>query len=338
MTDVVIPEPCDSYELLGCEGAERAFLAALERGRIHHAWLLAGPRGVGKATFAFRAARRLLGAAPAASLGLLGASPEDPVCRRIVAGSHADLTVISRPYDEKRGRYKGEITVDEARKLAEAFTATAGEGGWRVAIIDAADDLNVNATNAILKTLEEPPPRAVVFLVCHAPGRLPATVRSRCRRLVFAPPGEPIAAEVTKSLLGCSDEAAAAAAKLAQGRPGEAVRLAAAGGADLALRLDRLFRSLPRLDAEEAHALADKLGGGFSDQARQEAEELRPYFFEALSAHALAQTRAGGSAEAWGEAWDQVVELSRDLDELNLDGRLVVLEALGAAQRAAGAR
>lgn len=331
MTEAVaVPEPRDSYELKGCEAAEKAFLDTLRSGRIHHAWLLTGPRGVGKATFAYRAARRLLGAAPDPSYGVLGAAPEDPVCRRMAAGSHADLTVLSRPYDEKRERYKGAITIDEARKLTDGFASTAAEGGWRVAIIDAADDLNANAANAILKTLEEPPARAVVFLVAHAPGLLPATVRSRCRRLAFAAPGEEIAASVVKTLLECSDSAAATAARLARGRPGEAVRLAAAGGADLAPRLEKLFAALPRLDTQTAHDLSETIGD-------KDAEDLRAFFFEALCGHALARVRTGGSATAWGGLWDRAGKLAYETDALNLDPKLVVLEALAAAREAAEA-
>ncbi len=327
---IAVPEPRDSTELLGCEAAEQSFLDTLRSGRIHHAWLLTGPRGVGKATFAYRAARRLLGAAPDPSRGLLGSDPEDPVCRRMAAGSHADLTVLSRPYDEKKERYKGAITIDEARKLSDGFSSTAAEGGWRVAIIDAADDLNANAANAILKTLEEPPARAVVFLVAHAPGLLPATVRSRCRRLAFPAPGEAIAATVAKRLLDCSDAAAATAARLAHGRPGEAVRLAAAGGAELAPRLEKLLAALPRMDSQLAHDLAEEIG-------ERDAEDLRAFFFEALCAHALHRARSGGSATAWGGLWDRVSRLAHEVDALNLDAKLVVLEALAAAREAAEA-
>lgn len=326
-----VPEPRESYELVGCEAQERAFLDALGRGRLHHAWLLTGPRGVGKATFAFRAARRLLGAAPDESRGLLGAAPEDPVCRRIEAGAHADLTLLMRPYDEKRGRRKGAITVEEARKLPEAFAATAGEGGWRVAIIDAADDLNANAANAILKTLEEPPLKAVVFLVAHAPGLLPATVRSRCRKLSFAAPGEAASVSVLERLLGLDAAAAKQAARLAGGRPGEAVRLAAAGVTALAVQLHRVFEALPQLDGEEAKGLADAIG-------EREAEDPRAYFFEALRAHALSRARSGTGVEAWSHLWDRASRLERELDGLNLDPRLVVLEALTAARDAAGSQ
>ena len=321
-------EPRESYDLSGHETEERAFLDALRRGRLHHAWLLTGPRGVGKATFAYRAARRLLGARDDPGHGILGAAPDDPVCHRIEAGAHGDLLVLSKPWDDKRGRYRGAITVDEARKLGERFASTAGEGGWRVAIIDAADDLNVNAANAILKTLEEPPSRAVIFLVCHAPGRLPTTVRSRCRRLRFAAPDENTAASIVARALGCDDAAARAAARLASGRPGEAIRLAAAGGADLAPQLADVLDGLPRLDGDAAHRLADALGG-------VDDGDLRAFFFDALAAHALGEARGGRGVDAWGGFWERSQQLARELDGLNLDPKLAVLDALAAARTAA---
>jgi len=304
-------EPRDTYELAGQDAAETAFLDAMRRGRLHHAWLLTGPRGVGKATFAYRAARRLLGAKPDPSRGVLGADPDDPVCRRIQARGHGDLLVLTRPYDAKRDRLKGAITVDVARTMPEFFSSTAGEGGWRVCIIDAADDLNVNAANAILKTLEEPPKRTVIFLVAHAPGRLPATVRSRCRRLAFTAPGVDVAADVVARALDIDASEARAAAELSEGRPGEAIRLAAAGGVALAQRLDALFDALPRLDPSAAHQLAEEIGA-------KDAEDLRELFFETVGAIARRRARQaaldGDDVEPWGKFWDTTTRLQREID------------------------
>jgi len=327
-------EPRDTYELAGQDAAENAFLDAMRRGRLHHAWLLTGPRGVGKATFAYRAARRLLGAKPDPSRGVLGADPDDPVCRRIQARGHGDLLVLTRPYDAKRDRLKGAITVDVARTMPTFFSSTAGEGGWRVCIIDAADDLNVNAANAILKTLEEPPKRAVVFLVAHTPGRLPATVRSRCRRLAFTAPGVDVATDVVGKALGISADDARAAAELSEGRPGEAIRLAAAGGVGLAHRLEAVFDALPRLEPGVAHKLAEEIGA-------KDAEDLRDLFFESIGAIARRRARQaardGGDVEPWGKFWDTASRLQREMDGLNLDPKLVVLDALEAARQAAAA-
>ena len=168
MTEPLHPRETFAYE--GGEAVEGAFQEALARGRLHHAWLLTGPEGVGKATLAYRMARRLLGARPDPSQGLLGAAPSDVVSRQVAARSHPDLMVLERLTDD--GKARKSIPVDEARQLPEFFSTTPAISPYRVAIIDAADDLNVNAANAVLKTLEEPPPRGVILLISHAPGKL----------------------------------------------------------------------------------------------------------------------------------------------------------------------
>src|SRR6516164_3908795 len=185
MAELEVPHPREVFEQEGEEAAEAAFEAARARGRLHHAWLLTGPEGVGKATFAYRAARRLLGAPPDPGHGVLGASPDHPVSRQIIAHSHPDLFVLERLGED--GKVRKVIPVDEARALSEFFAKSPATAPHRVAIVDAADDLNVNAANALLKTLEEPPSRGVLLLVGHSPGRLIATIRSRCRRLAFSP-------------------------------------------------------------------------------------------------------------------------------------------------------
>ncbi|WP_309643629.1 DNA polymerase III subunit delta', partial [Phenylobacterium sp.] len=185
--------PNETFTLQGHEAAEASFEDARERGRLHHAWLLTGPEGVGKATFAYRAARRLLGAPAEPNYGILGAAPDHPVSRQIIAHSHPDILVLERVGED--GKPRKVIPVDEARKLSEFFSKSPATAPHRVAIIDAADDLNVNAANAVLKTLEEPPSRGVLLLVSHSPGRLLPTIRSRCRRLAFhALPEDEVAA------------------------------------------------------------------------------------------------------------------------------------------------
>ena len=173
------PSPRQSYHALKDEAPERAFLDALERGRLHHAWMLTGPEGLGKATFAYRAARRLLGAAPDPRRGLLGSDPEDRVSRLVEQDAHPDFLVLERQVEG--GKTKKSISVEEARALPEFFSKSPSMARHRVAIVDAADDLNINSANALLKTLEEPPERGVLFLVSHSPARLLGTIRSRCR-------------------------------------------------------------------------------------------------------------------------------------------------------------
>ena len=178
--------PRDRLDAPYLDTQETAFEAAMARGRLHHAWLLTGPPGAGKAAFAYRAARRLLGAKPDPRHGRLGVAADDPVMRLMTAGSHPDFIALER--EGEGGALKRNISVEQARRLPEFFSKAPAMGPYRVAIIDAADDLNVNAANAVLKTLEEPSGRGVIFLVSHAPGRLLPTIRSRCRRLVFEGP------------------------------------------------------------------------------------------------------------------------------------------------------
>jgi DNA polymerase-3 subunit delta' len=182
------PEPRANPILLGHEEAEATMLDALRAGRIHHAWLITGPDGVGKATLAYRFARRLLAGQPADDS--LALDPANPVFRRVAAASHADLLTVERAYDEKRKRMKTQIAVDDVRKINGFMSLTPAEGGWRVVVVDGAEELNQNSANALLKVLEEPPPRAVLLLVCSAAGRLLPTIRSRCRRLRLAPLGD----------------------------------------------------------------------------------------------------------------------------------------------------
>src|SRR6516164_7852917 len=183
MAELEVPHPREVFEQEGQEAAEAAFEDARARGRLHHAWLLIGPEGVGKATFAYRAARRLLGAPADPAHGLLGADPAHPVSRQVINRAHPDLLVLERVGED--GKPRKFIPVDDARRLSEFFSKSPASAPHRVAIIDAADDLNVNAANALLKTLEEPPSRGVLLMVAHSPGRLLSTIRSRCRRLAF---------------------------------------------------------------------------------------------------------------------------------------------------------
>ena len=177
------PEPRANPLLLGQEPAEALLLEALRSGRMHHAWLITGPEGVGKATLAFRFARRLLAGMPGDEVENLAIPAGDPVFRRVAAQSHADLLTVELAYDIKRKRMKTQIAVEDVRGIAKFMSLTPAEGGWRVVIVDGAEELNPSSANALLKVLEEPPPRAILLLVCGAPGRLLPTIRSRCRRL-----------------------------------------------------------------------------------------------------------------------------------------------------------
>lgn len=259
------PHPRDTVRLIGQASAEAGFLDAFSSGRLHHGWLLTGPRGVGKATLAWSIARFLLATPDPEAGGLFGApeppgalaiDPEHPVARRIAAGSEPGIFALRRPVDEKSGRLKQQTTVDEVRRLKAFFSLSAADGGRRVVIVDAADDMNVNAANALLKLLEEPPDRTTLLLVAHQPDRLLPTIRSRCRTLRLHPlSAEDMAKALDQAGIGIADPVAMA--ELSGGAVGEAVRLQALDGLALYADLVALMATLPRLDRARALALAE---------------------------------------------------------------------------------
>ena len=300
----------DRFDLMPSLDAETAFADALDRGRLHHAWMVCGPEGLGKATFAYRAARRLLGAAPDPSRGPLGTRPSDPVSQLVSAQSHPDLLVLERLVDG--GKTKKSISVDQARDLPEFFAKSPSRAAYRVAIIDAADDLNLNAANALLKVLEEPPERGVLFLVTHAPGRLLPTIRSRCRRLTFQPWPETEVADLLASQTELDRDEAVRIAGMARGSPGAALSLATTAN----LELDRLARRWVDegpVDRAEALSLADGFRGA-EGQARFEA--LLDRLAAAVKARSLAQS---GQGAAWADLWTRLTEAPERAAAINLD-------------------
>ncbi|MCH8467604.1 MAG: DNA polymerase III subunit delta' [Roseinatronobacter sp.] len=263
------PHPRETRVLLGQQAAEARFLQAYRSGRLHHGWLICGPRGVGKATLAWKLARFLL-ATPADDGGMFAPPPPEtldipedhPVARRLRGGADGGLLVLRRAHDDK-GNLRRDITVDVMRKLQGFFGLSAPDGGRRVVIIDAADDMNVNAANALLKALEEPPENATLLLVAHQPSKLLPTIRSRCRELRLHPLGaEDLGAALAQA--GVQAEGAALA-QLSAGSVGGAITLAQGGGAEVYTALVRLFETLPRLDRQAALHLAETMAGKAND-------------------------------------------------------------------------
>lgn len=307
MTD----HPRDRFDLIPNPAAEQAFADALRKGRLHHAWLLCGVEGGGKASFAYRAARRLLGAAPDPERGPLGAAPMDPVSRLVSAQAHPDLLVLERAVEG--GKLKKSISVDQARDLPEFFSKSPSQARHRVAIIDSADDLNLNAANALLKILEEPPERGVLFLVSHSPGGLLSTIRSRCRRLTF--PAWPQAA-LEDLLLGKgvpADQATYAAA-MAGGSPGAALALSDGASREVD-ELARAWVAAETIDRAEQLAVSDTFRGA-EGQARFEA--LMDRLAAAVKTRALEEAGRGRGAR-WADLWSRLSELPERAAGLNLD-------------------
>lgn len=331
------PHPRDAARLIGQEAAEAEILAAMRSGKLHHAWLLAGPRGVGKATLAYRAARALLAAEGAPES--LDLPPDHPVARRVRAGSEPRLAVLRREWDAAKERLPEVIGVDAVRRVIARLSLSEAEGGRRVVIVDAADEMNPQAANALLKLLEEPPARATLLLVAHRPAALLPTIRSRCRVLRLRPLGPEAMAEA----LGRPDGAALAA--LSGGSVGEALRLAEGGGAALYAEILRLLDTAPGMDRPAALGLAESAAGRGAEARRDLVVSLLETALARLALAGaggpLAPEAAPGEAAVlgrlsptpvagrlWAEAQQSSGERARRGLGVNLDPATLLLDTL----------
>lgn len=342
------PHPREAETLLGQQEAEKAFLDAFGSDRLHHAWMITGPKGVGKATLAWRLARFLLATPVQSDDGLFGAPPpptsleiddDHPVATRMRAGSEPRLFLLRRPYDPDSKRLKRDITVDEARKLKSFFAMSAADGGRRVVIIDSADELNSNAANAILKILEEPPKDAVMLLISHQPSRLLPTIRSRCRTLRCAPLDADTLSEVVGTTSGPE------LAELAQGSVGEALRLSQSEGLDIYSSLVGLFAPLPDFDRQAALKLAESAAARGAEERFDQIVGLterfltrlartgagRPPVVAAASGEVEALVRLSPdltAAQTWADLQQNLSERTRRGRAVNLDPAALILDML----------
>ncbi len=320
------PLPRETTVLFGHSGAEREFLAVYRSGRVPHAWLITGEPGIGKATLAYRIARFVLSypdpsLAPPDSLTLAAANR---TVRRVAVNAHPDLLVLERTPGDS-GKMRTVITVDQVRRLMTFFGSTAGEGGWRICIVDSADELKYpEGCNALLKMLEEPPLRSLFLLVSHAPGRLLPTIRSRCRRLALRPLGQGDVVRAASVALGADDQTVVAAAAAARGSVAHAIALA--GGPMLALRekVEALLRALPSTDPHVLHALGDEL-----DRDRGLFDVFVGAVRDWLSGRLDTESGNLRRLARTADLWERLNRSARDVEVFNLERKPFVFSVFG---------
>jgi DNA polymerase-3 subunit delta' len=341
-------------DLAGHDAVERELLRLYQAGRLPHAILFGGPRGIGKATLAYRFARFLLarGTMSGGSPGGLAIDPASGVFRRVAAGGHADLFTVERIWDPQRRRLRGGIVVEHAREIARFLHLTAGEEGWRIVIVDGAEEMNRNAANALLKILEEPPRSSLLLLVSHTPGRLLPTIRSRCRRFRLDALPLPLVTSLLdryRPQLGAAERAGLSA--LSDGSIGRALELADAGGLTLYRGLVEILSHLPRLDIRRLHALIDTVVSAEGEGPYRALAELLPQCLARIAAVGVrrhpgatpviagegeAMRRLGGAdAARWASLCCDVEENFVAARELNLDRKQAMLGAFFAIAEAA---
>lgn len=322
------PHPRETFHLVGQQAGLARAARAIRSGRPPQAWLISGPPGIGKANFAYRIARYLLRyGATDQGPDDLSIAQNDPVAVQVKAGAHPGLLVLKRGFNPNSGKLMSVLGVDEIRRLGNFFGLTSGAGGWRVAIVDTADDMNDAAANALLKMLEEPPLRAMLLLLANAPARLLPTIRSRCQRLDLRPLDESVLeAEIAARLPEMGAAERTALAKLAGGSIGAALRLAGEEGIMLAGEAERLIDHAESPDMVATLALADKLAridDGLSLFGR--------FLTDALGMRIRARARESRPGlERWVALWERLDRNFNRSVALHLEPRQTILSSLRA--------
>jgi DNA polymerase-3 subunit delta' len=325
------PHPRHVRTLVGHKAAEAEMLAAFREGRLAHAWLLGGPRGVGKATLAWRFARFVLAnpdanARAVQEAGDLGVNQNHTAARLLASLAHPDFSLIRRAWNAERKRFSNEIQVDHARAALQVFHMSAAFGGWRVSIVDCAEDLNRNSANALLKMIEEPPQRSLILIVSHRPGRVLPTIRSRCRRIKLDLLSEQEIVEAVSALGPPWSEidpaAVANAARRASGSVREALGRLSPHADGLDALIDSTIAQLPQSDPRAIVKLADAL----ADRAAAEAyDAFHRELYDWLAGYTRTSASSVERAEELGGIWDRIRTAARETDALNLDRRLHIM-------------
>ncbi|MEC9022484.1 MAG: DNA polymerase III subunit delta' [Pseudomonadota bacterium] len=353
-------EPRENSELFGHQNEEDSFISAWNSSRLPHAWLLGGTRGIGKASFAYRVARYVLSQPANSALDKTGLfslqkkentlylASEDPLFRKIASGGHPDLLTLQRTVSEKDGRLSSSISVEEVRSSGNFLRLTPAEGGWRVLIIDSADDLNLNAANALLKILEEPSLRTIILLVSHLPSRLLPTIRSRCCRLNFKPLSLGyFTTVVQKRLPSLNNQLVEELFELSSGSPGKAVLIHEQDGLLCLQELITVLKSFPANQSTSSlHGLADQLGASGREEKFRITLDLfcswlsRQIREKTLNSSLRQHQNTGlkfiddTKLDVLLELWNKIRNLSERALQQNLDRKSVLLSVFSMIRRA----
>jgi DNA polymerase III subunit delta' len=325
------PHPRGTTVLFGHSAAEGTLLAAYRSGRMPHGILIAGSKGIGKSTLAYRFARFVLSHPDPAARDVQDATslqvdPTNPVARRIAAQAQPDLLVIERTLNE-RGTLRNQIAVDDVRRTVPFFGSTAGEGGWRIVIIDAADDLNRSGANALLKVLEEPPRRGLLLLVAHSTARVLPTLRSRCRIISLRPLAQADVAAALTAVAGSQgdDEEVAAAAAAAGGSVNRALGLLEEDALTLHQQALDVLARLPAVEPSELHALGDALAGTDPQPLAAFLDTVNTWLSQRLDGGRGDLARLNRLAEAS----ERINAAARDAEMYNLERKPLVFNVFG---------
>ena len=333
------PLPHERMNLIGHKAGEQGLLDAYRSTRLHHAWILGGPKGIGKATLAFRFARFVIAhpdrlGAVAASATDLSVPPDHSVSRQLSAGGHPNILHLRRPWDEKGKRFKSDLPVDEIRRTVSFFGTTASAMAWRICIVDAADDMNASSANALLKILEEPPERCLFLVLSHAPGRLLPTIRSRCRRLDLEPLEPEQIKEGLKEMAPGKlppEDGLSEIAETADGSLRSAITLLSGDGLAISQGFRKMADGAARLDLAGVHALADLVAARGQTDNWESFRHITETWLHRRMRDVL--KRHVATAKGYADLWEDTRRAIGDADALNLDRKQVVLDFFFALRR-----
>ncbi|HEX5778772.1 MAG TPA: DNA polymerase III subunit delta' [Xanthobacteraceae bacterium] len=319
------PHPRETKSLYGHDDAEVSLLTAWNVGRFPHALLIGGPEGIGKATLAYRVARFVLaGSSGKDTPASLDISPDHPVSRQVEALAHPDLLVLRRVWNEDTKKLRSEIRVEDVRRTVTFFGSTPAYGGYRVCIVDSADELNRAGANALLKVLEEPPANSLLIIISHSPGRLLPTIRSRCRRLILRPLSTEDVARALEDIASKDPELPRDRILAAAGASGGSVRhaleLLLGGSLEVRDLTATMLAQLPKVDGDNLHTLSDRIRG--NEELTIFAETVGDW----LAAAATRRDEPAARLARLAEAWEKVRRAAVETEAYNLDRKPMVFQ------------